>query len=386
MANQKDTEVQNISWAYRIKNKLLRKIAINISLLFGYSKSSLKAILLAFIVGGIILLALGYQPLAAYGYIFQGAFVGGYSLSETLVIATPLILVALSYAMAYRCGVINLGAEGQLYLGAVASGTVAIYTPGPGWFVIPLALIAGFTAGALWGLIAGWLKVRFGASELITTIMLNYVGINLVGVLLAEEKLLRAVGSVEPLSEFIPVSARLPVIVPGTRITIAFLIAIAAVLFYFYFLWKTTVGYETRMVGRNKTAAEYCGIQVNKRALLAMIIAGGFAGLAGTSEVLGTQFRIYSNLSKGMGFDGIAIALVGANAPLGILFSGIFFGALRSGAGWMQVMVQTPVSVVDMLMALIIIFITAPRIFSWVQEKLHLVRKQTEKDKGGEVS
>lgn len=366
-------EEKKILWCDRFKNKYVRRICINLTLLVGNSGGSLRAILMAFITGGIILAILGYNPFQAYGLIFQGAFAGKYAITESLVIATPLIFTALSFAIAYRCGVINLGAEGQLYIGAVASGFVAIYAdflPGP--LLMIASILAGFIGGALWGFIAGWLKVKFGASELITTIMMNYIGINLVGYLVFGP--MREPGAVEPFSRFVQESARLSVIVPGSRLSLSFILALVAIVFYFLFLWKTTIGYEMRVVGQNKEAARYAGIHVNRRALLAMIIAGGFAGLAGASEVLSTQFRVYSNVSKGLGFDGIAIALVGANAPIGILFSGIFFGAMRGGAGLMQVMMQTPVSVIDMLFALIIIFITAPMIYEFFKERIKRFR------------
>ena len=366
-------EEKKILWCDRFKNKYIRRICINISLMVGNSGGSFRAILMAFITGGVILAIMGYNPAEAYALIFKGAFGGKYALTESLVIATPLIFTALSFAIAYKCGVINLGAEGQLYIGAAASGYVAIYAEflsGP--LLMIAAIVAGFIGGALWGLIAGWLKVKFGASELITTIMMNYIGINLVGYLVYGP--MREPGAVEPLSRFIQESARLSIIVPGSRLSVAFLIAIGAIIFYFLFLWKTTIGYEMRVVGKNKEAARYGGINVNNRALLAMLLAGGFAGLAGASEVLGTQFRVYSHISKGLGFDGIAIALVGANAPLGILFSGIFFGAMRGGASLMQVIMQTPVSVIDMIFALIIIFITAPKIYSYFKERIKLLR------------
>lgn len=314
------------------------------------------AVLLALLVGALVIRAIGVDPVVAYRSLLLGSLQNRNAIAETLIKTTPLLFTALSYAFAARCGLINLGAEGQLYAGAVVASSIGIYWAGlPMAIHLPLAVSAGFLGGGLWGLLAGWLKVRFGASEVITTIMLNYVALHLQSWLVTGPM-------IEPPGTFpqtpqAALTAQLPRILPATRLHAGFLIALAAVLVYWFFLWKTTTGYETRVVGLNPDAAEYAGINPTRNALLAMFIAGGFGGLAGTSEILGVQLRMFQAFSPNYGFDGIAVALLGGGAPVGILLSGILFGILRSGANMMQMMARVPVAIIYIIQAFVIIFV-----------------------------
>lgn len=335
---------------------------------------SLISICMAFIIGGIVIKLLGLSPLKAYSSMLQGSFGNTNAIAETLVKTTPLIFTGLSYAIAKRCGLINLGAEGQLYMGGFLATLVSIYLKGlPMYIHLPLAILAGFIGGGLWGLVAGWLKVRFGANEMITTIMLNYIAQYWVSYLVAGPMM--EAGGQMPQSAPIPDSAILPRILSGTRLHLGIVIALVSVLVFYYFLWKTTVGYETRVVGINAEAARYAGIKPTKNALLAMFLAGGFAGLAGMSEILGVQLRMYQNFSPGYGFDGIAVALLGQNMPIGIIVSAMLFGMLRSGANMMQLTAKVPNAIIYIIQALVIIFIVAKNIFSFF--KRHRVTKST---------
>ena len=256
-----------------------------------------------------------------------------------------MIFTGLSFALAKRCGLVNIGAEGQLYMGGFLATVVGIYIKGlPIYIHLPLAIAAGFIGGGLWGLLAAWLKIKFGASEVITTIMLNYIAIHWISYLVTGP--MKEPPGNFPQTPQVEITAQLPRILEGTRLHLGLIIALLAILFFYYFLWKTTAGYETRVVGENPEAARYAGMNPARNSLLAMFIAGGFAGLAGMSEILGIQQRMFQNFSPNYGFDGIAVALLGQNTPIGVLLSGILFGILRSGANMMQMGAKVPIAVI----------------------------------------
>lgn len=329
---------------------------------------SFISICMAFIIGGIIISLMGLSPSKAYFSMLQGSLSNANAISETLVKTTPLIFTGLSYAVAKRCGLINLGAEGQLYMGGFLATLVSLSLDGlPVYIHLPLAVLAGFIGGGLWGLLAGWLKIRFGANEMITTIMLNYMAQYWVSYLVTGPMM--EAGDKMPQSAPIPDSAILPRILSGTRLHLGIVIALIAVIIFYYFFWKTTVGYETRVVGINAEAARYAGMKPTKNALLAMFLAGGFAGLAGVSEILGVQLRMYQNFSPGYGFDGIAVALLGQNMPIGIVVSAILFGMLRSGANMMQLVAKVPNAIIYIIQALVIIFVVARNLFNVIGKR-----------------
>ena len=322
------------------------------------------AVVLALALGAVIIAALGFDAGNAYASLLKGSLGSKNALAETFIKATPLIFTGLSFAIAKRCGLINLGAEGQLFIGGLFATIVGIYVTGlPIYLHLPLALIAGFIGGGLYGLLAAWLKVRFGASELITTIMLNYIAVNLISYFVTGP--MKEVGGDFPQTSQLAVTAQLPKLLPGTRLHAGIIVAILCIIFYYVFLWKTSKGYETRVVGLNPGAARYAGMNINRNALLAMFIAGGFAGLAGCSEIMGIQLRLFQNFSPNYGFDGIAVALLGNNTPIGIFISGILFGILRSGSNMMQMTAQVPVSVVQIIQALVILFIVGREMFNF---------------------
>lgn len=340
------------------------------------------SILLALALGAGIISVMGFDPVYAYRSLFIGAFGSKNAIGETLLRSTPLLFTALGYAFARRCGIINLGGEGQLYIGALTSSMVGIYVQGlPAFVHLPLTLLAGFLGGSLWGLIVGLLKMRFGASELITTIMLNYIAINIVSYFVTGPMKDLTPG-VPPQSYPILMSARLPRILSDTRLHAGILVALLGLLFYYIFLWHTTKGYEIRVIGLNSDAGRYSGMNITKNGLLAIFIAGGFAGLGGCSEIIGIQFRLIQNFSSNYGFDGVAVALLGSNTPIGMALAGLLFGALNAGSGRMQIFAKVPSAVVQMIQGMIIIFAVATELFKWLRQKGFLPEGKTKADKG----
>jgi simple sugar transport system permease protein len=346
--------------------------------------TQVSAVLLALIAGGVIIAIFGFNPFDAGLNLLKGSFGNLNAIGETLVKATPLIFTGLGYALAARCGMVNIGAEGQLYMGGFLSTLAGVCSTNlPGFLHLPLAVLAGFTGGGLWGLLAGWLRVKFGASEVITTIMLNYVAQYWVSFLVSGP--MKEPPGAFPQSMPIPETAALPRIIPGTRLHLGIVLALMCVYIFYFFLWRTTMGYETRVAGINPEAARYAGMNPSKNILLGMFLAGGFAGLAGTCEILGVQLRLIANFSPGYGFDGIAVALLGQNTPIGIVLAAFLFGVIRAGANLMQMVSGVPVPVVYIIQGLVILFVTGGGVIAVLRKK-RAVRKAAEKDWEGEIN
>ncbi len=322
---------------------------------------SLGAVLLSLGVGVALIAGMGIDPFAAMAALWEGSFSNVKAMAETTVKMTPLLFTGMSYALAFRCGLTNLGMEGQLYMGAVCGTAVGIYVAGlPAALHIPLCILAGFLGGGLWGLLAGWLKVRFGASEIITTVMLNTIAIKFTEFMVNGPMIepSRSNSQTSPVLE----SAQLQTLIPNTRAHIGFLIALFFLVLFFLFLWRSKKGYEVRVSGLNMQAAQYSGIETGKNILLVMFLAGGLAGLAGCIEILGVQIRMVPSISPGYGFDGIAVALIGNNTPLGILLGALLFGAFRAGGNRMQMRTQTPTSIINVIQACVIIAVVSSNI------------------------
>ena len=335
------------------------------------------AIVFALLVGAILIVVMGLDVTTAYPALLQGAFGSKNAIGETIVKTTPLIFTALSYALAKRCGMVNLGAEGQIYIGGLCSAIVGLYFPLPAVIHIPLAVIAGFVGGGLWGMLAGALKIKFGASEMITTIMLNYLANYFVNYMVGN--VIKEPGDL-PQSAKILSTAQMPRLVSGTRIHLGIVIALLCVVLYYVFLWRTRQGFETRVVGLNPEAARYAGFNTDRRSLGAMFMAGGLAGLAGLVEILGIQLRVYKNFSPGYGWDGIAAALLGRNSPIGIVLASTLFGALRSGSNQMQIDANVPSALIYILQALVIMFVIGSNYFIKLRKK-HQVKLRAKEDK-----
>lgn len=345
---------------------LVPTLALLVALIFGAIIIALTDIDALRLLGEDTLGALGQMAdgvWVAYRSLILGAFGSIYALSETLFAATPLILAGLAVALGFKAGLFNIGANGQMIIGGMAAIWVGLHIQLPAILHIPLALLAAILAGAIWSGVAGFLKARTGAHEVITTIMLNFVALFLVEFLL-KTPLFQEPGRNNPLSEMLPVSARFPAIFgKDYRLTIGLLIALAAVYFVYWLLFRSTVGFEFRAVGFNPAAGRYAGMKVAWLYVLVMGISGGLAGIAGANQVMGAApYQVTSAFAGTIGFDAIALALLGRSHPFGVLWAGLLFGALKAGGRQMQAAAQIPLELVVVVQALIIVFIAAPEL------------------------
>jgi general nucleoside transport system permease protein len=285
--------------------------------------------------------------------------------TESLVTATPYIFAGLAVAVGFRCGLFNIGAEGQFYLGALGSAYVGYSISGLPWFIhLPLALLGGALAGGIWGAIPGYLKARFGAHEVVNTIMLNWVAFRLTDWLLNGP--MKAVGY-RPVTPTINSTAELPrFFPPPLRFNWGFFLALGVAALVYWFLFKTTFGFEIRTLGANPSAAKYSGMNIMRNFVLVMTLSGALAGLAGAAQVLGTDHWIGQGFSAGYGYDSIALALLGNSHPFGVVIAAILFGILRSGATSMQSLAGIPIDIISVIQGLIIIFVAAPQIIRWL--------------------
>jgi simple sugar transport system permease protein len=282
--------------------------------------------------------------------------------AESLVIATPYIFAGLAVTLGFRGGLFNIGAEGQLFVGGLASVFVGYSITNLPWFLhLPLALLAGTLAGAIWGAIPGLLKARTGAHEVINTIMMNYIAFRLTDYMLQGGPMMGPGGL--PITPEIKPTAYLPALLPRpVRLHAGFFLALAMAVLVYWFLWKTTRGFEIRMVGANPRAARYSGVRITPTIVLTMALSGAIAGLAGANQILGLDHKMVSAFSTGFGFDSIALALLGNSHPLGVVLASLLFGFLRGGAARMQSVAGVPVEIIRIVQGMVIVFIAAPEI------------------------
>ena len=345
----------------------------------GFLRSALDAILIPFlailtavVLGGIIIISVGGNPFLAYYGLIQGSFGSAKALSETAVWATPFIFAGLAVALAFKGGLFNIGAEGQLALGATFSALIGYALPEwlgydiPLIIHLPLTIILGMTAGAIWAAIVGFLKAYTGGHEVINTIMMNYIALNTISYLLNGPMKDRNPNNVIARTPLIADSARMPEIIDGFRIHWGFVLALLIAFLVWWILNKTTLGFEIRTVGANPDAAKYAGMNVKKVIIITMALSGALAGMAGSLEVTGLNFRHELGFSIGYGFDAIAIALLGKSHPLGVVLASILFAAMRNGATRMQYLTQLPVDLISMLQALILLFVAADAIIRYI--------------------
>lgn len=331
----------------------------------------LLATLTALIIGAIIIVLTGSSlsdALNAYGALLQGSVGSLRAISETLTAATPLIFAGLSVALAFRAGLFNIGGEGQALIGGMFAVWVGFSITGlPIYVHLPLAILAGIVGGAIWGFIPGVLKAKTGAHEVITTIMLNYIALRLVDYAL-KTSIFQREGRNDPVSKTVEASANYPAFLssidPALRVHAGLFVALAAAVFVSWLLFRTTIGFEFRAVGANPNAARYAGISVTKVYILVMLIAGGLAGSAGAGQVLGVLDRATPGFSEGLGFDGIAVALLGRSNPYGVVAAALLFGGLRAGGQQMQVSANVGIDLIAVIQALIIMFVAAPALIS----------------------
>ena len=379
------------------------------------------AIVTAFIIGGIVIAFSSLDVLAAWGKFFQsplealkiswktvfeaysslirGAFGSPKEMvealriykqtgddkaileafravSESLVISTPYIFAGLAVSLGFRGGLFNIGAEGQLFVGALAAAYIGYAVKGlPAYIHLPLALLAGILAAAVWSAIPGYLKAKTGAHEVINTIMMNYIAYRLTDFMLSGPM---ARPDHLPITPEIAKSAYLPIFYKNpVRLHWGFILALVMAFLVYWFLWKTPLGVEIRMVGANPRAARYAGVKMSLIMVLTMALSGALAGMAGANQILGVDHRLVRSFSTGYGFDSIALALLGNSHPLGVVLAALMFGFLRGGAARMQSIAGIPVEIIGIIQAMVIIFIAAPEII----RSLYHIKKSHEEEK-----
>ena len=330
----------------------------------------LIAVAAAFVVGGVFVLLIGDNPIETYRLLIGSALWWPDGIGYTLFLATPLIFTGLAVAVAFHAGLLNIGAEGQLYVAAFATAWTGIVCGSlPAAVLIPLCFISAIAAGAIWGAIPGMLKARFGSHEVINTIMMNFIAIALVSYFTQYHY--RVPG--DPIMQSAPISSsahlpRLGHLIPGfparIPLNVSFALALLAAAAVYVFLWRTKWGYELRATGSNPAAAEYGGISVRRQIVLAMALSGGLAGMVGINEVLGYRHRYYDGFSDNYGFTGIAVALLGRNHPIGVILAALLFAILTRGGIPVDAFTQNVTKdIVQILQATIILFVAAEAFF-----------------------
>jgi len=344
------------------------------------------ATLAAFLVGAVMLLLLKVNPIEAYKAMWEGAFGSQNAIAETLVKATPLLLVGLGICISFRGDVINIGGEGQMIVGAILGTLVGItLVEWSGWIVIPVALLVGFAGGAIWGGIPGVLKAYFNVNEILSTVMMNAIAVQLMNFLLRGPMIDPAQAA---LASKIPQTARLidafhlPRWIP-TRLHLGALIAVVLAVLVYILLWRTSWGYRIRAVGQNPDASKYAGIKVKNYVVLALVLSGAFAGLAGAMQVYGVNFRMItdgsaSGFTGSAGFNGIVAALFGQLHPIGTIPAAILFGALLVGANKMQRVVQVPSALITALNGLVVVFVVSSEIWRRRRQRRRLAAAELE--------
>lgn len=322
------------------------------------------AIVLAFLSGALVILAIGSDPVEAYSALVRGMYGSRDRIAASLGRSTPFIGAALAVGFAFRAGLFNIGAEGQLLVGATAAAWVGTWSSVrglPGFVAIPVLLLAGVVAGGLYGGIPGALKARTGAHEVIVTIMLNAIALLYVRWLVSSQDplILRDPGATVPRTSRIDDSARLPDLVSSTALHWAFVIMVALAALVWFLLQRTTFGFEVRTVGTNADAARYAGMGVGRTIVVTMALAGAFAGLAGAGEISGTSGFLSPGVFVNIGFDSIAIALLARANPFAIIPAAILWGSMLSGAGLMQQEVGVSIDIVRIVLALVLLFVAA---------------------------
>ena len=338
----------------------------------------LIAVILALLVGAMVIMLIGENPVFVYKTLFSNAIGNRDGWGNVLFRATPLIFTGLTVAFAFRCGLFNIGGEGQMYIGTFLATWVGFtFTNLPAFVLIPLCILSAAAGGALWAAVPGILKAKTGVHEVIVTIMMNWIAASLTFFLVlkfkaspTEAMVAAGVKQMIPHTSEIAQAARLPrlynifkflnIDFPSyNQVNVSFFIAIGVAVLAYYILWKTNLGYEIRAVGYSPMAAEYGGISVGKNIILAMMISGAFAGLVGTNEVMGFKYRWRQELFTGLGFNGIAVALLGKNHPLGVVLAAILFGILNYGGAIVNIFTagRIPRELIMVLQAVIVIFV-----------------------------
>ncbi|MDD2696059.1 MAG: ABC transporter permease [Anaerolineales bacterium] len=327
--------------------------------------ATLIAILAAFIVSGILMKMAGASVWEAFAALFGGAFGGQRSLLETLVKTTPLLLTAEAVALTFQGKIWNIGAEGQLFSGAMAAyWTYTLFQHLPPAPLFVLVVLGGFLGGAICGALAGILKARFNVDVIISTVLINYVVNYFLSFMLSATGPWRSPESYYPHTPEIDNAARWLILIPKSRLHLGFLIAVGVVAGMYFLLKKTVFGMKIRSMGFNPTASTFRGIDTKRVMIITMLISGGIAGLAGVSEVFGVQYRLRPDISPGYGFTGIIVAILGGLHPLGVAIAAFFFGGLLNGSVRMQILTRVPVALVDVIQAIILLFLLTAQVIA----------------------
>ena len=350
------------------------------------------AMIAAMAIGAIILLGLGKNPLRAYAALIGGAFGSPNAVAETAVKAVPLLLVGLGICIAFRANVTNIGGEGQMIVGALLATSLGVALPDlPGLVLVPLALLTGFIGGAFWGGIPGALKAYFNVNEILSTVMMNAIAVQLMNFMLRGPMIDPAqaeLASQIPQTARLSVAYHLPRLNP-TRLHLGALIAMALAVLVYILLWRTTLGYRVRAVGYNPHASRYGGIHVEKHVIIALLLSGAFAGLAGAIQVYGLNYRMITDGSAtgftgSAGFNGIVAALFGQLHPLGTIPASFFFGALLVGANRLQRAMQVPSAFIIALNGLVVIFVVSSEIWRRKRQTRRLTQLAREEEEKAE--
>jgi len=341
---------------------------------------ALAAVFLGLVAGAILMLVIGKNPVMGYVSLFRGGLMNAERIGNTLATATPLILTGLSVAFAFRTGLFNIGAAGQMLIGGLCATVVGLSFSWPRPLLLLVMSLSAILGGAIWGIIPGFLKARFNVNEVVATIMMNWIAYwSVYYIVPAYFK-----------GEFLETeSARLPEMASlkapwltglfkGSYINLGLFLAIAAVAVISFLLNRTTLGYELKAVGFNRHASEYAGISVNRNVILSMMIAGALAGLAGATFYTGYASNIQIGVLPTQGYDGIAVSLLGANSPWGVFAAAVFFGMLHSGKGFMNAMTKIPPDTSDTIIAIIIYFTATSLLIEKIWNRLR-------KKKGGKA-
>lgn len=342
------------------KKRVSEKIIAGLKTIY----NPLLALLVSLLLVSIIIKLMGSNPLAAYKVLITTSITSVYGWGEVLAKSIPLLMAALSYAIAFKSGMINLGANGQMYMGGIAA--IIIATNFKGMFSplhIILTLLCGTLAGALWGMLVAFLKSKFDASEVVTTMMLNYIALYFCTFLISgpmkdpDGDLAQSCSAFE--------SAQLPTLIKGTRWHAGIFIAVLMIILYYVLMNRSTLGYEMRVVGMNRSVGEYAGMRIKNVQMISMGIAGAMAGLGGAMQATVIDEKLTMGWVGNFGFDGLAVSCLGAETPIGILIASVFFGLLLSGASKMEMLAGVPASVIYLFQGIVIIFIIGRRFFQF---------------------
>lgn len=352
------------------------------------------ATLAALLLGTIMLIILDVNPIVAYQALLNGAFGSSNAIAETLVKATPLLLVGLGICIAYRGNVINIGGEGQMIVGAITATWVGLQFTGlPGWLMILIAMIVGAVSGSIWGGIPGVLKAYFNVNEILSTVMMNAIAVQLLNFVLTGpmiDPVQAEKASQIPQTARLEEAYRLPRLVP-TRLHLGALFAVILAIVVYILLWRTTLGYRIRSVGQSKSASRYAGIKVKRYIIVALMLSGALAGLAGVIQVFGVNYRMItdgstSGFTGGAGYNGIVAALFGSLHPLITIPASIIFGGLLVGANSMQRVTQVPSALITALNGLVVVFVVSSEIWRKKRQQKRLIVPTDEKNNTEEAT